>query len=132
MKQAAASNDFALDKVKSLLDGGVLKIYSVARPASPLAPITRSGLLATFRFASPAFSAAAPAELRGAVFVENPVLPEGVGTPGFARAYGADGLTPIIDFSVGPGDTEIGLSEVSTTPGYPVSLIRFRLGTGAG
>jgi hypothetical protein len=99
MKQAAMSDDSVLAKVKSLLDGGVLKFYSVARPSSPLAPITRSGLLATFRFALPAFSAVAPAELSGA-------------------------------FSVGPGNTEITLSEVSTTPGYPISLTRFRLGNG--
>jgi hypothetical protein len=130
MKLAAAFDNFASDQVRSLLDGGVLKIYSVARPAGPDAPITRSGLLATFRFALPAFSTEAPAALGSAVFAENPVLPEGVGTPGFARAYSADGVTPVADFSVGPGNAEIALSEVSTTPGYKVSVVRFRLGNG--
>lgn len=132
MKLAAAFQNLTWDQVKSALDGGALKIYSVARPANPDTPVTRSGLLATFGFASPAFSAAAPPELGGAAIVVNPVLPERVGTPGFARAYGADGVTPIADFSVGPGGAEIRLSKIATTPGYPISLIRFRLGNGAG
>ncbi len=127
MKLAASIAGRSTDEVKALLDGGVLKLFSVARPASPDAPITRSSLLATFRFASPAFSDAAEPALQGAVFVDNPVLPEGVGTPGFARAFAADGATPIADFAVGPGSGEIALSEVSTTPGYPVKLIKFRL-----
>lgn len=125
MKLATAFDGYATDQVKALLDGGVLKIYSVARPSSADAPVTRSGLLATFRFASPAFSSEA-SESPG--FLENPVSPEGVGTPGFARAFTVDGVTPVADFSVGPGNAEIALSEVSTTPGYKVSVVRFRLG----
>lgn len=129
MKLASAFFDFDADQVKALLDGGVLAIYSVARPASPNEPITRSGLLATFRFASPAFDAAAPDGLSGAMFAENPADPTGIGTPGFARAYKSDGVTVVADFSVGPGDGEIKLSEVSTTPGYPIAVTRFRLET---
>ena len=81
MKLASAFLDFDADQLKALLDGGVLTIHSVARPASPNQPITRSGLLATFRFASPAFDAAASDGLSGAVFVENPTDPTGIGTP---------------------------------------------------
>jgi hypothetical protein len=124
MKLAASFQALPVDQVTPLLDGGVLKIYSVARPVSPDAPITQSGLLVTFRFGSPAVDASGPT---GVVFVENTVSPSGVGTPGFARAYSADGTTPIADFSVGPGDTDITLSEVSTTPGYPISVVRFKL-----
>src|SRR5271157_5943455 len=112
MKLAAAYSDGDADQVKALLDGGVLTIHSVARPASPNEPITRSGLLATFRFASPAFDAAAPDSLSGAVFAENPADPTGVGTPGFARAYKSDGVTVVADFSVGADDGEIRLSDV--------------------
>jgi hypothetical protein len=121
MKLASAFFDSDTDQVKALLDGGVLSIYSVARPASANEPITRSGLLATFRFASPAFGST------GAVFVENPADPTGIGTPGFARAYKADGVTVVADFSVGPGGGEIKLSEVSTTPGYKIAVTGFRL-----
>jgi hypothetical protein len=101
----------------------------VARPATPNDPITRSGLLATFRFASPAFDSAAPDELSGAVFAANPVDPTGVGTPGFARAYKSDGVTVVADFSVGPGNGEIRLGEASTTPGYPIAITALKLET---
>lgn len=129
MKLAAAYSDADADQVKALLDGGALTIHSVARPATPNDPITRSGLLATFRFASPAFDSAAPDELSGAVFAANPIDPTGIGTPGFARAYKADGVTVVADFSVGPGYGEIRLSEVSTTPGYPIAITALRLET---
>lgn len=136
---ASAYGDYLPEQVKPLLDGGVLKVYSVARPRNPDEPVTRSGLLATFRFATPAFVAAAGTAvgepdggtLSGAALVENPVNPEGVGTPGFARAYAADGVTPIADFIVGhaggPQGGEVMLSEISTTPGYPVRLTALRL-----
>jgi len=129
MKLATAYFDADTDQVKSLLDGGVLTIHSVARPATPNDPITRSGLLATFRFASPAFDSAAADELSGAVFAANPVDPTGIGTPGFARAYMSDGVTAVADFSVGPGYGEIRLSEVSTTPGYPIAITALKLET---
>lgn len=125
MKLAQAFSSSGLDEIKTLLDGGVLNLYSVARPPSPDAPITRSGLLATFKFASPAFGADPQAALAGALFESQSVLPQGVGTPGFARAYCADGTTAVADFSAGPGQSEIKLSEVSTTPGHPIALTTF-------
>jgi hypothetical protein len=100
--------------------GGVLAGHSVARPMSPNDPITRSGLLVTFRFASPAVDPQG-----NAVFVENPVVATGIGTPGFARAYQVDGATVVADFSVG----RISLGEVSTTTGYPIALTTLRLET---
>ncbi|HVZ52570.1 MAG TPA: hypothetical protein VG986_11420 [Pseudolabrys sp.] len=113
------------DDLKAALAGGKLVIYSVARPASPDKPVERSGVLASFAFASPAFGDGA-AEMSQALFANNPVVATGVGTPGFARAYASDGTTAIADFSAGAGDSEIKLSEVSTTPDYPVSLTRFK------
>ena len=106
MKLATAFVGVPLDQVKSALHGGVLKVYSVARPPDPDAPITRSSVLATFRFATPAFDGT-----ENAVFEENPVLPDGIGTPGFARAYAADGVTSVADLSAGSGNAEIRLSE---------------------
>jgi len=111
------------EEIKALLDGGQLVIYSVARPASADDPVERSGVLATFTFASPAFNGSETVPL----LESNPVKATGVGTPGFARAYKPDGVTPIADFSVGPGNCEIKLSEVSTTPDYPISLKQITL-----
>lgn len=114
----------SLDKLKALLDGGTLTVYSVARPLTADHPIERSGTLATFTFASPAFGAASDG-VENPLFVTNPVAASSVGTPGFARARKADG-TVIADFSAGPGDREIKFGEVSFSQGAPVKLTTFR------
>jgi hypothetical protein len=108
------------DELKALLDGGSLTVYSVARPTTADQPVERSGTLATFTFASPAFAVPSDA-MENPVFVANPVSAGSVGTPGFARARKADG-TVIADFSAGPGDREIKFSEVSFSQGAPVRL----------
>lgn len=123
MKVAQAFAKSAADGIKAALDGGKLVVYSVARPSDADSPVERSGVLATFTFASPAFAGdgALPA------FESNPVKATGVGTPGFARAFMSDGTTPVADFSVGPGDCEIKLSEVSTTPDFPIALTKLAI-----
>ncbi len=73
----------SLDELKALLDGGTLTVYSVARPITADQPVERSGVLATFTFASPAFAAAADGA-ENPVFAANPVPASSVGTPGFA------------------------------------------------
>jgi hypothetical protein len=116
MKLAQPFVNSPFDDVMAALDGGKLVVYSVARPSSPDLPVQRSGVLATFTFASPAFAGYAVPS-----FESNPVVASGTGTPGFARAFKADG-SPVADFSVGPAGTDIKLSEVSTTPSFPVTL----------
>ncbi|MDO9708927.1 hypothetical protein [Paracraurococcus lichenis] len=111
----------SLDEIQALLAGGTLTVYSVARPASADLPVDRSGVLATFTFATPAFAAdGAPA------FVEAAVPAATVGTPGFARARKADG-TVVADFSAGPGNREIKFAEVSCSPGAPVRVTAFQV-----
>jgi hypothetical protein len=120
--------DFAqcsLDEIKASLDGGTLTVYSVARPISADLPVDRSGVLATFTFASPAFGAAADDGHESPNFADNPTPATSVGTPGFARACKADG-TVIGDFSAGPGDREIKFAEVSCSNGAPVKLVTFK------
>lgn len=114
----------SLEEIKALLADGTLTVYSVARPPSADVAVDRSGILATFTFASPAF---APAEGEGESprFVANPVPAASVGTPGFVRARKADGSV-VADFSAGPGDREIKFAEVSCSGGAPVRLTRFK------
>ena len=114
----------SLDEVKAMLDGGTLTVHSVARPVSADRTVDRSGILATFTFASPAFgpameSAATP------LFAANPVPAASVGTSGFARARKADG-TVVADFSAGPGSREVKFSEVSCSQGAPVKIVAFK------
>ena len=124
MKLTDSLKTSGIDEIKAALAGGKLIVYSVAQPSSPDKPVQRSGVLATFTFAAPAFSAETPAL---PVFASNPVAATGLGVPGFARAYKADGSTVVADFSAGPGATDIKFSEVSTTPNYPIKVTTFTL-----
>jgi len=125
MNVALAFAEASIDDIKAMLDGGTLTVYSVARPITADRPIDRSGALATFTFASPAFGEAADG-LEQPLFVANPVPATTVGTPGFARACKADG-TVVADFSAGPGHREIKFREVSCSHGAPVTLTEFRI-----
>lgn len=120
---ASEFSTLSLDELKALLQGGSLTVYSVARPVSADLAVDRSGVLATFTFASPAFGgdeATLPA------FVSNPVSATTVGTPGFARARTSEGVT-VADFSAGPGDREIKFAEVSCSQGAPVRIVSFSI-----
>jgi hypothetical protein len=114
----------SLDELKTLMDGGTLTVYSVARPITADRPVDRSGVLATFTFASPAFGPASEG-IENPNFAANPVAASSVGTPGFARVRKADG-TVIADFSAGPGEREIKFSEVSFSQGAPVKVMKFK------
>ncbi|WP_316182381.1 MULTISPECIES: hypothetical protein [unclassified Bradyrhizobium] len=115
----------SLDDIKTALEGGTLTVYSVARPITADKPVDRSGVLATFTFGSPAFGPAVDG-LEQPNFVATPVPAATVGTPGFARARKADGTT-VADFSAGPGEREIKFTEVSCSPGAPVTVATFKI-----
>jgi hypothetical protein len=124
MNVALEFAECSADELKELLAGGTLTVYSVARPITADKPVDRSGVLATFTFASPAFGAAADG-LETPAFVANPVPAASVGTPGFARARKADGTT-VADLSAGPGDREVKFKEVSCSQGAPVAIASFK------
>lgn len=124
MNLAIEFADCSLEQLKASLDGGTLNVYSVARPTTADHAVERSTLLASFKFATPAFAAASDG-LEKPIFAANPVAADGVGTPGFARAHRADG-TVVADFSAGPGDREVKFLEVSCSSGAPVTLTSFR------
>ena len=123
MKVAEAFSAASLDEVRAMLDGGTLTVYSVARPLSADLPVDRSGILAVFTFAAPAFGEP-DGEFEAPRFVEDAVAAQTVGTPGFARARTADG-TVVADFSAGPGAREIKFAEVSCSVGAPVRVASF-------
>lgn len=130
MKLASTFADSDLNEIRSALDGGTLVVYSVARPVSPDHKVERSGKLATFQFASPAFNSADSDGGLTPVFAANPVPASGTGTPGFARAFKADG-SPVADFTTAPATGEVRLGEVSTTPGHPVMVTEVELSLSA-
>lgn len=124
MKRAEPFANASLDEIKAVLDGGLLVVYSVARPVNAGLPVDRSAALVTFTFASPAFGAATEG-LESPSFLDNPTAATSVGTPGFARAFKADGSV-VGDFSAGPGPREIKFAEVSCSVGAPVRVTQFK------
>lgn len=128
MNLASEFANCSIDELKDLLNGGSLTVYSVARPATADAPVDRSGVLAKFTFASPAFGEPEDG-VEAPQFVANPVPASSVGTPGFARACKADGAV-VADFSAGPGDREIKFSEVSCSNGAPLLLMKLKFKQG--
>ncbi|MFG1394502.1 hypothetical protein [Xanthobacter agilis] len=121
----------SLDEIKELLAGATLTVYSVARPTSADQPVDRSGKLATFTFATPAFNTPSEDGSEVPSFVANPVPGLDAGTPGFARAVTAEG-TVIADFSAGPGDREIKFAEVTVSTNAPVKVAKFKFNSEGG
>ncbi len=121
MRVAEAFADATDEEIAAALSGGKLVLYSVGRPPTPDHPVTRSAVLAEYAFATPAFDAA-----KTPVFAENPTPAKSVGTPGWARAFSADGAS-VADFSVGPGATEIKLDSISATPAFPLTVLSLTL-----
>ncbi len=124
MNVASAFAHLSAEELATVLAGGSLTVYSVARPITADLPVDRSGVLASFAFAAPAFGDPAD-DLQTPLFVQETVAASSVGTPGFARARTADG-TVVADFSAGPGNRDIKFSEVSFSNGAPVRITQFR------
>jgi hypothetical protein len=113
MKLAKAFKNSGLDEIKAAGRSG-----SPPSPGRlpPGVPAPRSDLVAIFKFSAHAFAAEAPQF--------DPVIAEHGGAPGFARAFKGDGVTPVADFSAGPGNREIEIPEIIAAAGYPVTGLR--------
>jgi hypothetical protein len=121
MRLAEAYAGATVEQIEAALAGGKLVVYSVGRPPSADHKITRSAALAEYSFATPAFDdAKAPA------FAENPTTVKLVGTPGWARAFSADGAV-VADFSAGAGASEIKFDSISATPGFPLEVLSLKV-----
>ena len=105
------------DEIKAALAGGKIVLYATGRPPSADHAITRSTPLASFVFAAPAFGEDGSAPL----FVEAVVKATSTGTPGFARAFNAEGAV-VADFSAGWAG-EVKLAETLATVDYPVKIV---------
>lgn len=125
MRLTEAFSAATLDDIKAALDGGKLEIYSTGRPPSADHAVTRSALLASFTFAAPAFAEGETDGRLTPLFAES-VKAASTGTPGFGRAYKADGAV-VADFSVGPAGGEVKLAEVSATADYPVRVVSIKI-----
>jgi hypothetical protein len=121
MRLAEAYASATAEQIEAALAGGKLIVYSVGRPPSPDHKVTRSSVLAEYAFGSPAFD-----DAKSPVFPEGAAVAKHVGTPGWARAFAADG-TVVADFSAGPGATDLKLDSISATPGFPLKVVSLKV-----
>lgn len=121
MRLAEAYASATIEQIEAALAGGKLVVFSVGRPPSPDHKITRSAALAEYVFASPAVD-----DAKTPIFAENPVTVALVGTPGWARAFSADGAV-VADFSAGAGAAEIKFDSISATPGFPLKVLSLKI-----
>lgn len=110
-----------LDTLTALLNSGYIQIYSGAQPATPNTAITTQVLLADPRFGSPAFAAAA-----GGVATANPITSDWVsnatGVAAWCRLLKSDGVTPIMDGSVGLSGANVNLDNLNIQFGGQVGV----------
>ncbi len=121
MRLAEAYASASVEQIEAALAGGRLVVYSVGRPPSPDHKVTRSSVLVEYTFASPAFD-----DAKNPAFAENPVVVQHVGTPGWARAFSAEGSV-VADFSAGPGAAEIKFDNISATAGFPLKALSLQI-----
>jgi hypothetical protein len=99
MKQSFLARDTGLDAKLALLDGGSLQFFAAPKPADANTDLSGQTLLASCAFGSPAFASAANGVATANAVTNGVGLL--VGSLGWARGFGADGVTTVGDFSVG-------------------------------
>ena len=104
-KVAVAVRNAELDVLSDQLDGGYLRIYDGAQPATPDTAITSQVLLATLPL-NATFSPAAAAGAITANTITSDSDADATGTASWFRAYKADGTTAVCDGTVGTSGTD--------------------------
>lgn len=107
-----------------LLDGGYLRIYDGTQPADANTAITTQVLLAELQFSSPSES-----DITGGVITFDAISDEtsapASGTATWYRCLKSDGITVVMDGSVGTSGANLNLSSVAITTGSAVSVTAF-------
>jgi hypothetical protein len=117
---AIAQRQSALDTLLTLLNGGSLKFYSGTRPAA----LTLAGntLLSSCPLNATAFGATNSSGVATANAITTDAAPASTGTASFAFAYKSDGVTPLLNLSVGTSGTDVILNSTAITTGGSVAV----------
>lgn len=110
------------DAAMALHNNGYLRIYDGAKPATPDTAITTQNLLAELRFANPAFGASANGQATANAIAA--VNASRTGVASWARTLEADGVTGVLDGTVGDvaGQTDFVIDSVNIQLGAQVSV----------
>ena len=110
-----ASWALALDAALNVLDGGYLELYTGTQPATPDVAVTTQTLLGTCNLGSPAFGATSGGTKTANAIASGTGVANGTVT--WARAYKSDGVTAVIDGSVGASGCDFTMADTSVTIG---------------
>jgi hypothetical protein len=114
------------DALAILFDSGFLKIYSGSQPASADTAISGQTLLATLTFSTTAFPSAVAGVLTAGAIASD-MNAAATGTATWFRAIKSDGITKIMDGSVGSANADLVLNTVAIQANAQVDCTGFIL-----
>lgn len=116
-----AARNVQLNALATRLNGGFIRIYDGAQPASPDTAVGAQVLLSELTLANPAFGAAAAGVITANAITAD-ASANASGNAAWFRAVESDGVTAVIDGSVGTAASNLILSTVAIVATAPVSV----------
>jgi hypothetical protein len=127
-----ATTEAAVNAVTALLNSGNISVYSGSQPTDANTAITSQVLLASCTFGSTAFAASVATGSAGSKVVTataNTIATDSsaaaTGTASWFRAYKSDGVTGVLDGSVGTSGCDLNLNTTSIVSGATVAVTSF-------
>lgn len=121
----AATATAMLDALAALANGGFIELFTGVQPATGGAAITTQIELVSFALGATAFGAPS-----GGVMAANAITPGvaiNTGTATWFRLFASDGVTAILDGSVGTAGCDLNLASASINTGDIVGCTSFTL-----
>lgn len=112
LKTSIAARNAALDAIGPLANGGFLRIYDGAQPATPETAVGAQTLLAELTMGNPAFGAAANGTITANAITSDTSI-NATGTATWYRLVRSDGTTSLWDGSAGVTGSDLNLNTVS-------------------
>jgi hypothetical protein len=115
-----ASWNLALDAALNVLNTGSLQIFTGTQPLTPDTALSGNTLLATLPLSATAFGASASATKTANAITSAAAVATGTAT--FFRAFKSDGVTAVIDGSVGTSGADLNLNTTAIVTGANVAV----------
>lgn len=109
--------------VGSFTNGALLEIYNSTQPSTPETAISGQTLLATVTLASPAFGSASSGVITANAISDVTITASGTAT--WFRLFKSDGVTVIMDGSVGTSGCDLNINSTALSAGATLSTTSF-------
>lgn len=121
MRLAIARRHEMLTALIDNLNTGKLRIYAGTRPTDADTALSSNTLLAELTFAATSFPAPSAGTLTANAIVQDSSA-DAAGTASFARLFEADGVTVVMDLSVGVSGAELNFATLTFAIGLIVQV----------